>query len=70
MTLSKTQQGHADAFRERFMVGLKRKNPGQPEFHQRASPLVAHSSEPRRPDEGDYINYVKVADAMLAYGVL
>jgi glutamate dehydrogenase (NADP+) len=34
MTLSKTQQGHAEAYLERFMAGLKRRNPGQPEFHQ------------------------------------
>ncbi len=34
MTLSKTQQGHADAYLERFMAGLKRRNPGQSEFHQ------------------------------------
>jgi len=34
MALSKTQQAHADAYLERFMTGLKRRNPGQPEFHQ------------------------------------
>ncbi len=34
MALSKTQQAQADAYFERFMAGLKRRNPGQPEFHQ------------------------------------
>lgn len=34
MTLTKTQQNHADQYLERFMAGLKRRNPGQPEFHQ------------------------------------
>jgi glutamate dehydrogenase (NADP+) len=34
MALSKSQQAQADAYFERFMAGLKRRNPGQPEFHQ------------------------------------
>ena len=34
MALSKAQQADADAYLERFMVGLKRRNEGQPEFHQ------------------------------------
>jgi glutamate dehydrogenase (NADP+) len=34
MTLSKTQQANADAYLERFMHGLERRNPGEPEFHQ------------------------------------
>ena len=34
MSLSKSQQQHADAYLEKFMIGLKRRNPGQPEFHQ------------------------------------
>ena len=34
MTLSKTQTAHAEAYLERFMAGLKRRNPDQPEFHQ------------------------------------
>jgi glutamate dehydrogenase (NADP+) len=34
MSLTKVQQNHADAYYERFMKGLKRRNPGQPEFHQ------------------------------------
>ncbi|MEM9174479.1 MAG: NADP-specific glutamate dehydrogenase [Myxococcota bacterium] len=34
MALSKAQQAAADAYLERFMVGLKRRNEGQPEFHQ------------------------------------
>ncbi|MEZ7978564.1 MAG: NADP-specific glutamate dehydrogenase [Myxococcota bacterium] len=34
MTISKAQQASADAYLERFMAGLKRRNEGQPEFHQ------------------------------------
>ncbi|MFK7897858.1 MAG: NADP-specific glutamate dehydrogenase [Myxococcota bacterium] len=34
MALSKTQQAQADAYTERFMDGLKRRNPGETEFHQ------------------------------------
>lgn len=34
MALSKKQQAQADAYLERFMAGLKRRNAGQPEFHQ------------------------------------
>ena len=34
MALTKTQQAHADAYLERFMAGLRRRNEGQPEFHQ------------------------------------
>ena len=34
MALSKAQQAAADAYLERFMAGLKRRNIGQPEFHQ------------------------------------
>ncbi|HIF94751.1 MAG: NADP-specific glutamate dehydrogenase [Myxococcales bacterium] len=34
MSLSKTHQKHADAYLEKFMIGLKRRNRGQPEFHQ------------------------------------
>jgi len=34
MALSKQQQAQADAYLERFMSGLKRRNEGQPEFHQ------------------------------------
>jgi glutamate dehydrogenase (NADP+) len=34
MALSKAQQAQADAYLERFMAGLKRRNEGQPEFHQ------------------------------------
>ncbi len=34
MALSKAQQAKADAYLEIFMAGLKRRNPGQPEFHQ------------------------------------
>ena len=34
MALSKAQQAHADAYLEKFMAGLRRRNEGQPEFHQ------------------------------------
>ena len=34
MAISKAQQASADAYLERFMAGLKRRNEGQPEFHQ------------------------------------
>ncbi|HPG26899.1 MAG: NADP-specific glutamate dehydrogenase [Spirochaetaceae bacterium] len=34
MPLSKTQRAAADAYLDRFMSGLRRRNPGQPEFHQ------------------------------------
>ena len=34
MALSKSQQAAADAYLERFMHGLERRNPGEPEFHQ------------------------------------
>ncbi len=34
MALSKAQQANADAYLERFMHGLERRNPGEPEFHQ------------------------------------
>jgi glutamate dehydrogenase (NADP+) len=34
MTLSKTQQKRADEYLEQFMIGLKKRNRGQPEFHQ------------------------------------
>ncbi len=34
MALSKAQQAKADAYLEKFMTGLKRRNAGQPEFHQ------------------------------------
>ena len=34
MALSKQQQAQADAYLERFMAGLQRRNVGQPEFHQ------------------------------------
>ncbi len=34
MPLSKAQQAQADAYIERFMSGLRRRNPNEPEFHQ------------------------------------
>ncbi len=34
MALTKDQQARADVYLERFMHGLERRNPGQPEFHQ------------------------------------
>ncbi len=34
MALTETQKKHADAYLARFMNGLERRNPGQPEFHQ------------------------------------
>jgi len=34
MKLSKAQQAKADAYLEGFMAGLRRRNEGQPEFHQ------------------------------------
>ena len=34
MALTESQKAQADAYLERFMAGLKRRNPGQPEFHQ------------------------------------
>ena len=34
MALTETQRRHAEAYLEKFMGGLKRRNPGQPEFQQ------------------------------------
>lgn len=34
MALSESQKQQADAYLERFMAGLRRRNAGQPEFHQ------------------------------------
>ena len=34
MSLTKSQQKHAEVYLERFMGGVKRRNPGQPEFQQ------------------------------------
>ncbi|MAG33285.1 MAG: NADP-specific glutamate dehydrogenase [Deltaproteobacteria bacterium] len=53
MALSKTQQACADAYLERFMAGLKRRNEGQPEFHQ-AVHEVARDIVPFLEDKKEY----------------
>jgi glutamate dehydrogenase (NADP+) len=53
MALSKTQQAHADAYLETFMTGLKRRNEGQPEFHQ-AVQEVARDIVPFLEDKKEY----------------
>ncbi len=53
MALSKTQQAHADAYLERFMAGLKRRNGGQPEFQQ-AVHEVARDIVPFLEDKKEY----------------
>jgi glutamate dehydrogenase (NADP+) len=53
LTLSRSQQAQADAYFERFMTGLKRRNPGQPEFHQ-AVREVARDVIPFLEDKKDY----------------
>jgi len=53
MALSKTQQAHADAYLERFMAGLKRRNDGQPEFQQ-AVHEVARDIVPFLEDKKEY----------------
>ncbi|HEB90788.1 MAG TPA: NADP-specific glutamate dehydrogenase [Deltaproteobacteria bacterium] len=53
MALTKTQQAHADAYLRRFMAGLKRRNPGQPEFHQ-AVHEFARDIVPFLEDKKDY----------------
>jgi glutamate dehydrogenase (NADP+) len=53
MALTKTQQKHADAYLERFMNGLRRRNPGQPEFQQ-AVHEVARDIVPFLEDKKEY----------------
>jgi glutamate dehydrogenase (NADP+) len=53
MALSKSQQQSADTYLGRFMVGLKKRNRGQPEFHQ-AVHEFARDVVPYIEDKQDY----------------
>lgn len=53
MALTKTQQAHADRYLKKFMHGLERRNPGEPEFHQ-AVHEVARDIVPYLEDKKDY----------------
>jgi glutamate dehydrogenase (NADP+) len=62
MTLTKTQQEHADRYLDLFMGGLKRRNPGQPVFHQ-AVHEFARDIVPFLEDKQDY-KHAHILDRM------
>lgn len=73
MALSKTQQKHADAYLDRFMNGLKRRNPGQPEFqqavHEVARDIVPYLEDKKAYKDAHILDRMTEPDRVIVFRV-